>query len=176
MKQVLCGLYLWIDGIYPSEVLLITAEADSSSLQSELELFCVLLNIDLAFSLWSIRPKDCRRRLTMVESSSPDAKALCLASLLHTLWAAGPQPPPSASHIIGINDIPSSWQAASVSKWVLLMSSYVLVAAEPSKADLLTMSPRRPLVTAMYCQKLCVIYKDHIFIRLNKCLHSCHRK
>ena len=61
------------------------AEAASSSVQLRTNNLGDLLKMALAFSLWRISPRDCRRRLTMVESYSPAKIAFCLASTLHTL-------------------------------------------------------------------------------------------
>ena len=106
------------------------------------------LNIERAFSLWSTRPRDCSKRFTTMESVSPEIMLLCFARSVHTLWAAGPHPPPSASHIMGMKVIPSSRQRLSVCKWDRLTSSYAFVALDPSSADLVTISPLKPLVMA----------------------------
>ena len=66
----------------------------------------------LAFSLWRIRPRDFSKRVAVVEFCSPVRTDLYLASSLHTAFAVGPQPPPSASHIRGIKFKPSSRQVS----------------------------------------------------------------
>ena len=108
----------------------------SSSLMSVSVLPGERLNIERAFSLWSIRPRDCSKRFTIMESVSPEIMLLCFARSVHTLWAAGPHLP----HI--------SRQRLSVCRWDRLTSSYAFVALDPFSADLVTISLLKPLVMA----------------------------
>ena len=101
-----------------------------------------------AFSLWRMSPSDCSKCSAVTEIGSPVSSDLYLASSFQTAWLAGPHPPPSASHMRGINWIPASEQTVSVFRCVLLKSSYPFTATEPSSAVRSIKSLLSPLVTA----------------------------
>ena len=101
-----------------------------------------------AFSLCRMRPSDCSKCIAVMEFGSPVSVDLYFASSLHTEWAAGPHPPPSASHMRGMNWIPSSLHIDSVSRYILFLFSYIVTAIDPFSAERSIMSLLKPLVTA----------------------------
>ena len=80
--------------------------------------------------------------------SSPDAKAVALASSDQTLRACGPHLPPVASTMSGVNEKPWSLHCRFVSRWLHLKSSYRTSGASGSRAEVARSSSRNPLVTA----------------------------
>jgi hypothetical protein len=58
--------------------------------------------------------------LVSAVASSPEAQTYFLASSDHTHLAILPQPPPTASTIIGMKLMPWAWQSALVSLWLHL--------------------------------------------------------
>ena len=123
--------------------------AFSSSLNSmSLLLYLDLLRIAQVFSLWRMRPRVCNRLEAVMETVSPVNVNLDLAISLYTVFAAGPHPPPVASHKSRMKFIPSFLQINSISKYDLLKFSYVFTATEPSSTDFCTISLLNPLVTA----------------------------
>ena len=81
-------------------------------------------------------------------ASSPAANAEDFASSDQTHLAIFPQPPPTASMIIGMNVMPCAEHWFLVSRWLHLKSSYLVSAASPSWDDSARTSSRTPLVTA----------------------------
>ena len=125
-----------------------SAEAARMSLNPATWLYGCLRRMALAFSRCKIMPKRCRIFMATSSSRSPVIEDCSLASSWKILCAWGPHPPPSASAIMGMNEMPSSRHWRSVSWYSLLKSSYARTVTPGSMAARLAMSSRSPLVTA----------------------------
>ena len=102
-------------------------------------------------SIPSVSMDNCWRSIIaqdLFDSSSPIAKAEVLASSDKTGLAFLPQPPPTASMTIGMKVMPWARHYVCVFSWSHLKSSYLVHTVSETCTASLSMSTRKPLVTA----------------------------